>query len=123
MRFIRKCLRSYPCLRDVYCDSAEQVLIRGLQNAARKERLPVEIHNAKKGDIGQRIRFYSSIMSGGRYRISAKCSNTVRAFSEAVWEQGGTDRRLDDGSVNVDSLDAQEYSTERRMKDILAAGH
>ena len=122
VRFIKKCLARFPCLRDVYCDSAEQVLIRGLQNAARKERLPVEIHNARKGDIGQRIRFYSSIMSGGRYRICAGCSNTIRAFSEAVWEPGGTDRRLDDGSVNVDSLDAQEYSTERRMKDILAAG-
>lgn len=122
VRFIRNCLGRYPCLRDVYCDSAEQVLIRGLQNAARKARLPVEIHNAKKGDIGQRIKFYASIMSGGRYRISAKCPNTIRAFSEAVWEAGCTDRRLDDGSVNVDSLDAQEYSTERRMNEILAAG-
>ncbi|MCI7499325.1 MAG: PBSX family phage terminase large subunit [Oscillospiraceae bacterium] len=121
VRFIRKCLKSYPCLRDVYCDSAEQVLIRGLQNAARREQLPVEIHNARKGDIGQRIRFYTSMMSCGQYKIAARCVNTIKAFSEAVWEQGGTDRRLDDGSVNVDSLDAQEYSTERRMNDILGA--
>lgn len=121
VRFIRKCLKSYPCLRDVYCDSAEQVLIRGLQNSARRERLPVEIHNARKGEIGQRIRFYTSMMSCGQYKIAARCVNTIKAFSEAVWEQGGTDRRLDDGSVNVDSLDAQEYSTERRMNDILGA--
>lgn len=61
------------------------------------------------------------MMSCGQYKIAARCVNTIKAFSEAVWEQGGTDRRLDDGSVNVDSLDAQEYSTERRMNDILGA--
>ena len=119
VKFIRKALKSYPCLRDVYCDSAEQVLIRGLENAVRKNLLPVEIHNARKGDISQRIRFYSSLISSGRYAVAAKCIHTIQAFSEAVWESGGTDRRLDDGSVNVDSLDAQEYSTERRMKEII----
>lgn len=117
--FVRRGLSRYPCIRDVYCDSAEQVLIRGLKNAALRARLPVEIHNAVKGGINQRIRFYSGIMSSGRYFISRRCVNTVRAFSEAVWEDGCGDKRLDDGSVNIDSLDAQEYSTERRMNEIL----
>ena len=29
------------------------------------------------------------------------------------------DVRLDDGTTNIDNLDAQEYSTEEFMKDIL----
>ena len=117
--FVKRVRKKYPMLRDIYCDSAEQVLIRGLQNAAIRERLPVEIHNARKGEISQRIRFYNAVLSDGRYKILAQCKNTIAAFSQAVWEGGSLDRRLDDGSVNIDSLDAQEYSTERRMKDIL----
>ena len=45
--FIRKCRLVYR-LTDVYCDSAEQTLIKGLRNAAERAGLPVEIHNAKK---------------------------------------------------------------------------
>lgn len=118
--FARRAKKKYPALRDVYCDSAEQVLIRGLENAVRKAGLALELHNARKGDIIQRIRFYNSIMGRGKYFILSHCEHTIRAFGEAVWEAGsGCDRRLDNGSVNIDSLDAQEYSTERRMKDIL----
>ncbi len=120
--FVKKVRRKYPMLCDIYCDSAEQVLIRGLENAARRAALPVELHNARKGEISQRIRFYSSIIGDGRFRIMRHCKNTAAAFANAVWEGGGSDRRLDDGSVNVDSLDAQEYSTERRMSDILSCG-
>lgn len=120
--FVKRVRKKYPSLRDIYCDSAEQVLIRGLENAAGKAGLPVEIHNARKGEISQRIRFYSSIISDGRFKIMSCCKNTISAFENAVWEKGGTDRRLDDGSVNIDSLDAQEYSTERRMRDILSCG-
>ncbi len=117
--FVIRVRKKYPMLRDVYCDSAEQVLIRGLKNAAAAQLLPVEIHNARKGDISQRIRFYCSLMSRGRYKIADKCRHTIGAFCNAVWDGGGSDRRLDDGIVNIDSLDAQEYSTESRMNEIL----
>ena len=120
VNFARKALTKYPRLRDVYCDSAEQVLIRGLKNAAMRANLPLELHNAKKGDINQRIRFYCSMMGKGQYFIMKGCKNTIRGFSEAVWEEG-SEKRLDNGSVNIDSLDAQEYSTEKRMGDILSA--
>lgn len=121
VKFVRCAKEKYHRLFDIYCDSAEQVLIRGLENAARRAGLAVEIHNAKKGDINQRIRFYCSMMSRGQYFILRKCSHTIQAFGEAVWEKNSADRRLDDGSVNIDSLDAQEYSTESRMKAIIEA--
>ncbi|MDE7294897.1 MAG: PBSX family phage terminase large subunit [Oscillospiraceae bacterium] len=119
--FARRAVKKYPRVCDVYCDSAEQVLIRGLENAVRKAGLPVMLHNARKGDINQRIRFYNAIMGRGKYFICSHCENTIRAFGEAVWEKNtsGIDRRLDNGSVNIDSLDAQEYSTEKRMREIM----
>ena len=49
--------------------------------------------------------------------MTAHCRHTAEAFASAVWKD---ERRLDNGSTNIDSLDAQEYSTERRMKEILS---
>lgn len=117
VEFISRCKRKYPRLYDVYCDSAEQVLIRGLRNAAQKAGLRVCIHNAAKKPISDRICFYSSLMAQHRYFIMDSCSHTIDAFMEAEYDREGG--RKDDGSSNIDSLDAQEYSTEHRMNDIL----
>ncbi len=117
--FIRKC-RSVYRLTDVYCDSAEQTLIKGLRNAAERAGLPVEIHNAKKGAISERIRLYDLMMSRGQYAILRKCTHTIEAFSSALWDDK-TGKRLDNGSTNIDSLDAQEYSTEYFADDLTNA--
>ena len=118
MDFVRRCQLKYR-ITDIYLDSAEQVLIRGLKNAAIKAKLNVNIHNAVKGAIIDRIRFYAMIMSQGRYKIMRRCKHTIQAFSTAQWNPKKEDERLDDGTVNVDSLDAQEYSTEKLMGTIL----
>ena len=43
------------------------------------------------------------------------------AFSDAVWDKEvtGKDERLDDGSTDIDSLDAFEYTIERDMKYLI----
>lgn len=119
VEFIRKC-RSVYRLTDVYCDSAEQTLIKGLRNAAERAGLPVEIHNAKKGAISERIRLYDLMMSRGQYFIHRKCTHVIEAFSSALWDDK-TGKRLDNGSTNIDSLDAQEYSTEYFSDDLTNA--
>ncbi len=119
VEFVRRAKEKYPRLCDVYCDSAEQVLIRGLKNAIARENIAVQLHNAKKSEILQRIRFYNAIIGQGRYKIARHCVHTIEAFKTALWQGGAIDRRLDDGSTNIDSLDAQEYSTEYRMREIL----
>ncbi len=113
--FVKSALSKYP-VRDIYCDSAEQILIRGIENRLARERLPVAVHNARKSPINDRISFYCALMGQKRYFIARHCVHTLQAFCEAVWKDG---RRLDNGSTNIDSLDAQEYATERRMKEII----
>ncbi len=114
--FVRRSKEKYPCLCDIYCDSAEQVLIRGLKNAAYRNIAGVELHNAKKCPVNDRIRFYSALMGRRRYFVMKHCVHTTEAFSTALWN-GSV--RMDNGSTNIDSLDAQEYSTEHRMNEIL----
>lgn len=107
-------------LTDIYCDSAEQTLIGGMRTEAGRRGARINIHNARKKPIIDRIRFYCILQGAGRYFIHSSCRDTIEAFSTAVWSDKATqDVRLDDGSTNIDNLDAQEYSTETYMKDMV----
>lgn len=119
MDFVRRCKSKYK-ITDMYCDSAEQVLIKGIKGALAREKIPINVHNARKGAIIDRIRFTCLMMAAGRFFVVKNCKHLIEAFSGAVWDgKKLDDTRLDDGSVNIDSLDAFEYSIEPYMKRIL----
>ena len=119
--FIEGVCSRYKCT-EVYLDSAEQILIKGVKLAAQRRGLRVNIHNARKGDINKRIIFYNRLIAAGRYKIMENCKHTIEAFQTAIWKPNTTEeKRLDDGSINIDSLDAQEYSTEPYMTNIFDA--
>ena len=121
--FARFCAERYGA-RVAYCDSAEPTLILGLRAACLREGLPVEIRKARKGAINGRIRFLCQMMAGGRYRILKGCERTREALLDALWDGRYTteDVRLDNGTTNIDSLDALEYSFEPFMEDMLGLG-
>ena len=121
--FVQLCQSKYRVLT-AYCDSAEQSLIQGLRAAALKARLRIEIKNAKKGPITDRIRFWCMMQGAGRYQIMRRCKHLAEAFRNAVWDSRviGADVRLDDGKHNIDSLDACEYSMEPFMQDLIYGG-
>ena len=50
-----------------------------------------------------------------------ECIYTLAAFQTAVWDSKYVtkDVRLDDGTYNIDSLDAQEYAVEPYMNQII----
>lgn len=118
--FVKQVQSQYKCY-EAYCDSAEQTLISGLEAAVIRAKIPIELKNAIKGPINDRIAFYNSMMSQGRYKIHEDCIHTRRALEEAVYDEKKPtkDERLDDGQMNIDSLDAMEYSTEYIQDDIL----
>ena len=121
VRFVSRAKAKYR-LYEAFCDSAEQTLIEGLCFAARAERLGIQIRNARKGPINERIMFYNALMSRGRFQIMRSCTNTIDALSNAVYRRfagSSRDERLDDGSVNIDSLDSMEYSTESIQRQLL----
>ena len=81
----------------------------------------IDIKNAIKGPINDRIAFYNSLIAQHRWKIMKHCKNTREAFENAVYDdtKKNEDVRLDDGLMNVDSLDSTEYSTESVQEDIL----
>lgn len=125
VNFVLRLVASFPRVRvfEVFADSEATVLIQGLKQAAYRARLPVDIKNAMKGPINNRIDFYNSIMAQGRYKVLRKCKHLIEAFQTAIWDSKHVteDVRLDNGTINIDSLDACEYSTERYMRDIQQA--
>lgn len=114
--FVKRCQAKW-LVTDAWCDSAEQTLINGLRAAAAAARLPVNIGSALKKPINDRIRAVCLLMGEGRFFVMRGCRNTIDALMNAVWDRGKVtqDVRLDDGTTNIDSLDAMEYALEREI--------
>lgn len=120
VNFVRSCQARFPKAFNIYCDSAEQVLIKGIRQAFAREKIPINVHNAKKGEITGRIRFFNSMMSQRRFCVMRSCTHLIDALQAAVWDDKELeDVRLDNGTTNIDSLDALEYSTEKYMNKMM----
>lgn len=105
-------------------DSAETVLIRGLDHTAQKMRLGTQVKNAMKLQITDRIRLVVLLMKQGRFKVSRNCPHLIDALQTAVYDPDKfEDERLDDGTSDIDSLDAFEYSIEPYYKDLERVGH
>jgi PBSX family phage terminase large subunit len=119
--FVKRCQLRW-LVTDVWCDSAEQTLINGLRNAAARARIGVNIGNALKRPINDRIRALCLLMGAGRYYCAPNCTNTIDALKSALWDSkhNTEDVRLDDGTTNIDSLDSLEYSYEREIPNLIA---
>lgn len=118
--FVQNCKRRWN-VTDCYCDSAEQTLINGLRTAAARERIGINIGNALKKPINDRIRCLCLLMGADRFKVAAHCRNTIDAIRSAVWDSRKMteDVRLDDGKMNIDSLDSMEYAYEREMRTLV----
>ena len=74
------------------------------------------------GAVNQKgVDFYNSLIAQNRWKLMKHCTHIIEAFEQAVYDEKkkNMDVRLDDGLMNVDSLDSTEYSTESVQDDIL----
>lgn len=104
-----------PILCTAYCDSAEQLLVKSFRKAVR-----IEVRNALKRPINTRINMLNRLISAGRFFVSEDCPHLIEAMQTAVWDEREIhkDVRLDNGTSNIDSLDAMEYAVERYEKQL-----
>ncbi len=111
----------YCNVESVFWDNAETVLGNSIRNAIEKKFPWISVKPAKKKTITDRIRCTVKLMGAGRFFLTKDCESLEIAFSEAVWdtEVKDKDERLDDGSTDIDSLDAFEYTIERDMKYLI----
>lgn len=111
----------YCNVEGVYYDNAETVLGNSIRNAVEKKFPWISVRKAKKKTINDRIRCTVRLMGAGRFFITKDCESLQTALSDAVWDKEVKDKdeRLDDGSTDIDSLDAFEYTIERDMKELI----
>lgn len=111
----------YCNVESVFYDNAETVLGNSIRNAVERKYPWIAVKGAKKRAINDRIRCTVRLMGAGRFWITDDCESLQTAFSDAVWNQDikERDERLDDGSTDIDSLDAFEYTIERDMKYLI----
>lgn len=104
-----------PTLCAAYCDSAEQLLVKSFRSAVR-----LDVRNALKRPINTRINMTNRLIASGRLHISDECPHLIEALHSAVWDERDIhhDTRLDNGTTNIDSLDAFEYALERYEKEL-----
>ncbi len=113
--YISREREQFPSLSAACCDSAEQLLVKSFRSAVR-----LEVKNALKRPINTRINMTNRLIASGRLHISEECPHLIDAMRSAVWDEKDIhrDTRLDNGSTNIDSLDAFEYALERFEKEL-----
>lgn len=121
VEFVKEVLDEFGRVDTAYCDSAEPILIRGLKMAASDEGLPITVRGALKSAIIGRIRLTSHLISQNRLFLTDECNTLREALSEALWNDKITeDERLDNGTTDIDTLDAFEYSFEADRRRLMA---
>lgn len=117
IKFVNEVQEKYGKVDFIYWDNAETTLGQSIRNAMLKANPATIVRPAKKNRIKDRIECVLKLMGAGRFFITNDCETLSTALQEAVWdEKAMKDDRLDDGSSDIDTLDAFEYTIERDIK-------
>lgn len=108
--------KDYGEIDRVYADSAEQAIINTL-----RQQTEYQIANSVKGQIIDRVRTLNMLLATDRFRyVEEECDSLKAAISNAVWDdKKWEDVRLDDGTSDIDTMDAFEYSWSAYIRQIL----
>lgn len=117
IQFVNEVQEKYGKVDFIYWDNAETTLGQSIRNAMIKAHSNVIVRPAKKIRIKDRIECVLKLMGSGRFFITEDCETLSTALQEAVWDEKALkDDRLDDGSSDIDTLDAFEYTIERDIR-------
>lgn len=114
LQFVADVIAKYGKPRYAFWDNAETVLGQSIENACRKEFPFLIVIPAVKKKINDRINYTVRLMGAGRFFITPDCQTLKKALQDAVYNSKVLqEERLDDGSTDIDTLDAYEYTIER----------
>lgn len=105
--------KRYGDIHCIYPDSAEQTIINTLRS-----KCPYRVWQSRKYPINDRIRCAEVLFATDRLAlVKGETAALDNALKNAVWDAKSINKdvRLDDGTSDIDTLDAFEYSYEREM--------
>lgn len=119
LQFVSDVIAKYGKPRYAFWDNAETVLGQSIENACRKEFPFLLVLPAIKKKINERINYTVRLMGAGRFFITPDCLTLKKALQDAVYNSKALqEERLDDGSTDIDTLDAFEYTIERDITGV-----
>lgn len=119
LQFTEDVLVKYGRAEFAFWDNAETVLGQSIENACRKRFPFVTVLPAMKKKINDRINYTVRLMGAGRFFITSDCLTLKKALQDAVYNSKVLqEERLDDGSTDIDTLDAFEYTIERDINGV-----
>lgn len=119
LQFVADVIEKYGKPRYAFWDNAETVLGQSIENACRKEFPSLLVLPAQKKKINDRINYTVRLMGSGRFFITPDCLTLKKALQDAVYNSKVIqEERLDDGSTDIDTLDAFEYTIERDINGV-----
>lgn len=115
-RFAEAVEREHGRVDYVYADCAEQAIINSMYQHTK-----YNVLGSVKGEIIDRIRTMDMLLSTDRFKyVDGACDSLKAALCDAVWDDSKLeDVRLDDGTSDIDTLDAWEYSWSWAIRYIL----
>lgn len=100
----------------VFCDCEDTVMVNETRDVVRSfntsNTTNISVGNSVKHTIKERIDTKSLLMAKGNYHFFRKAESVINSTETQVWDNrlGHEDERLDNGTVDIDTADAEEYS-------------
>jgi len=118
--FVRRVQKKYDVpVNYIFWDNENTTLGNGIKNYMANNFGHIDVYPCLKKPIKDRIYLTIRLMAQERYFYTEDCDTLKKAFLEAMWEGKTEDKRLDDFSSDIDSLDAFEYGFTKRMKELI----
>ena len=110
--FYNKVINKFNHVNYAFCDygALGKVLNKGLQNFCAKNGIGIRLGDCEKGKIIERIQLVNYLISNGNFFVLDSCPNMISALNNALWDDKHEDKRLDNGTSDIDSMDAVEYA-------------
>ena len=123
-RHISYVLKHWGMIEAIFCDGAEPELIDFLKKVLIKNGWNIPIYESTKIPIPARIHLWGILLMQDRIKfVKNETDEIVKGLQEATQDvEAEDDRYLDDGTSDIDILDANNYGIERWYKQLLRIG-
>lgn len=111
-KFYNQVIYKYKHINYAFCDygALGKVLTKGLQNYCYKNAIGIRLSDCEKGKIIERIQLVNYLIANNKFFVLNNCTNMINSLNNALWDDKHEDKRLDNGTSDIDSLDALEYA-------------
>lgn len=111
--FLMQVLKKYPDIRlaGIFADNENQIALKSLRAYLAKKGLQAVVRGCDKAPIMDRIRIKTTLLNRARYSFLMPMAQiALDSTCGQLWNPKKDDERLDDGTCDIDTADAEEYS-------------